>query len=135
MAQYIMSESHKHAHYNDVIMSAMASQITGVSIIYLTVSFVQAQIKENIKTPRHWPFIGDRWIPHTKGPSNAKNVSIWWRHHEHSLCPRDVKSGGERPARINAHFHWDYPYTSPCRVKLGQLCRQLCVYILMGNAK
>ena len=33
--------------------------------------FVQAQIKENITAPRHWPlwgeFTADRWIPHTKG--------------------------------------------------------------------
>ena len=31
----------------------------------------KAQIKENIKAPRHWPlceeFTGDRWIPPTKG--------------------------------------------------------------------
>ena len=34
-------------------------------------SFIQAQIKENIKAPRHWPscgeFTGDRWIPCTNG--------------------------------------------------------------------
>ena len=45
-------------------MSAMASQITGVSI-------VQAQIKEDIKAPRDWPLwgesTGDQWIPRTKG--------------------------------------------------------------------
>ena len=43
-------------------MSAMASQITGVS-------FVQAQIKENIKGPRHWTLwvTGDRSIPLLKG--------------------------------------------------------------------
>ena len=56
-------------YYNDVIMSAKASQITSVS--FFTQSFVQAQIKENIKAPLHWPlwgkFTGDRWIPHTKG--------------------------------------------------------------------
>ena len=50
-------------------MSAMASQITGVVIVYPT--FVQAQIEENIKAPRHWPLwgesTGDRWIPRTKG--------------------------------------------------------------------
>ena len=34
-------------HYIDVIMSMMASQITGISIV--TQPFVQAQIKENIK--------------------------------------------------------------------------------------
>ena len=56
-------------HYSDVIMSAMASQITSVSIV--TQSFVQVQIKENMKALRYWPlwgeFTGDRWIPHTKG--------------------------------------------------------------------
>ena len=32
--------------------------------------FIQAQMKENVKAPRHWPlcgkFTGDWWIPHTK---------------------------------------------------------------------
>ena len=45
-------------------MSAMASQM-------FTQSFVQVQIKENLKAPRHWPMLGeftdDRWIHHTKG--------------------------------------------------------------------
>ena len=49
-------------------MSTMASQITGV---FFTQRFVRAQIKENVKAPRHWPFLGestsDRWIPRTKG--------------------------------------------------------------------
>ena len=31
---------------------------------------VEAQMKENMKAPRHWPlcgeFTGDRWISHTK---------------------------------------------------------------------
>ena len=56
-------------HYNEVIMNAMASQIIGVSIVCLPC--VQAQIKKNIKAPRHWPLLGestgDRWIPLTKG--------------------------------------------------------------------
>ena len=50
----------------------------------LTQPSIQAQIKENIKAPRHWPlwgeFTGDRWTPRTRA-SNAENVSIWWRHH------------------------------------------------------
>ena len=56
-------------HYNGVIMGTMASQITSLKIVYSTV--IQAQIKENIKAPRHWPLCGeltgDRWIPRTKG--------------------------------------------------------------------
>ena len=41
-------------HYSDVIKSAIASQITGVSIVF-TQPFVQARIKESTKVPRHWP--------------------------------------------------------------------------------
>ena len=56
-------------HYNDVIMGAMASQITSLTIVYWT-EYLKAQIKENSKAPRHWPlcgeFTGDRWIPRTK---------------------------------------------------------------------
>ena len=46
-----------HPHYNDVIMETMASQITSLTIVYLTSEF-PAQLA-----------------------SNAENVSIWWRHH------------------------------------------------------
>ena len=38
---------------------------------WFTQSFIQAEMKENIKAPRHWSlwgeFTGDRWIPRTKG--------------------------------------------------------------------
>ena len=71
-----------HFHYNDVIMGMMASQITSLTIVYSTV--IQAQIKENIKAPRHWPlcreFTGSGEFPAQRA-SNAENVSIWWRHH------------------------------------------------------
>ena len=57
--------------YSDVIMSAMASNITGVLHQLFARPFVQVQIKESIKTPRHLPLWGestdDRWIPLTKG--------------------------------------------------------------------
>ena len=50
--------------------------------------FIQAQVKENPKAPRHWPlwgeFTGGRWIPRTKG-QKRENVSIWWRHNALSL--------------------------------------------------
>ena len=38
-------------HNSDVIMGAMASQITSLTIV--SQPFIQAQIKENIKAPRH----------------------------------------------------------------------------------
>ena len=73
-------------HYNGVIMSAIASQITSLTIVYPTV-YSRRRSKKTSKlriNHDHWPlwgeFIGDRWIPRIK-PSNAENVSIWWRHH------------------------------------------------------
>ena len=45
-------------------MSTMSFQISSLTIVYST-----AQIKENIKDPRHLPLCGeitgDRWIPRT----------------------------------------------------------------------
>ena len=41
------------------------------NVFRFTQPIIQAQIKENIKAPCHWPlcreFTGDRWIPRTKG--------------------------------------------------------------------
>ena len=66
--------------YGDVIISAMASQITGVSIE----TFVQAQMKKTSKLRVTGLCEGDS--PGTgefpaQRASNAENVSIWWRHH------------------------------------------------------
>ena len=66
------------AHGDIVIISLQWShnQRDGVSnhrcLVWLPSRvFFQAQIKENIKGPRHWPmwrkFTGDRWNPRTKG--------------------------------------------------------------------
>ena len=56
------------SHYGDIIMNAMASQITSVSIIYSTVCL---GADKKTKVPCHWPlwgeFIGDWWITRTKG--------------------------------------------------------------------
>ena len=42
-----------------------------------TQPFIQTQIKENIKAPRHWPLCGE-----FTGASNAENITIWWRHND-----------------------------------------------------
>ena len=63
-------------------MTATASQSPASRL--LTQSFIRAQIKGNIKAPRHWPlcweFTGTGEFPAQRA-SNAENVSIWWRHH------------------------------------------------------
>ena len=77
-------------HYSDVIMSAMASQITGVLIVYSTVCSGGHQRKHQtsaslacVRGIHRWPVNSrsHRWIPHTKA-SDAEHVSIWLRHHE-----------------------------------------------------
>ena len=59
------------------MVSAMASQITGVSIVCTTVW----QIKENIKTPRHWLLWGestdDQWIPLTEDQERGKDFNLF----------------------------------------------------------
>ena len=50
-----------------------------------TQPFFRAQIKVNIKAPRHWPLCG--LSPGTgefpaQMASNMENISFWWRHHE-----------------------------------------------------
>ena len=42
-------------HHNAVIMSMMASQITSLISDCLFNHLFKVQIKENIKTPHHWP--------------------------------------------------------------------------------
>ena len=69
-------------NYSDVKMGAMTSQITSLTIV------IQAQIKENIKAPRHWPLCGNSPVTGefpAQMTSYAENVSIWWRHH---VCTR-----------------------------------------------
>ena len=72
-------------HYNDIIMSVMVSQITGVSIVCSIVCSGVDQRKYQssaslafVRRIHQWPVDS----PH-KGPV-TENVSIWWRHHVQS---------------------------------------------------
>ena len=71
-------------HYNDVIMSMIASQITSLTIVYSTVYSDADQRKHQSSASLAFVWgihrgIGD--FP-AQMASNAENVSIWWRHHE-----------------------------------------------------
>ena len=65
----------KPDHYNDGIVSAMVSQITGVSIVCPSAGS-GVDKKKHTKAPRHWhlceEFTGDRWISHTNGKEREK---------------------------------------------------------------
>ena len=67
-------------HYSGAIMGAMASQITGVSIVCAIVCSDADQRKH--QSPASLVFVRGihRW-PVAQMASNAENDLIWWRHH------------------------------------------------------
>ena len=63
-----------------------------------TQPFIQTQIKENIKAPRHWPLWGEFTGTgefRAQRASNAGNVSIWWRHHDNFLHRLNISLFGD----------------------------------------
>ena len=68
----------QHFHYSDVIMSAMMSQITGVSIVCSTVDqkIYQSSASQAFVRGIHWSLVDS-----SQRAGNAENVPIWWRHH------------------------------------------------------
>ena len=62
-------------HYNDVIMGAMASQITSLTIVYSTV-YSRRKSKKTSELRVTGLCAGN-----SQRASNAENVSFWWRQH------------------------------------------------------
>ena len=71
-----LRDADEMTHYGDVIMSAMASQIIGVSIVCPTVRSGADQRKYQCSASL--AFV--REIHRPQRASGAENVSIWWRH-------------------------------------------------------
>ena len=61
-------------HYNDVIMTTMASQITSLTVVYSTVYSDADQRKHQSSASLAfvWGIHRDRWIPRTKGQLREK---------------------------------------------------------------
>ena len=70
-------------HYNDVIMSAIASRITNLTIVYSTVYSDADQRTHQSSASLAFVRGVHRWPVNSPAQraSNAENVSIWWRHH------------------------------------------------------
>ena len=66
-------------HYNDIIMSAIASRITSIAIVCSTV-YSGADKRKHQSSPSLAFGVGNGEFPTPKA-SNAENVSIWWRYH------------------------------------------------------
>ena len=78
------------SQYTDVIKGAIASQITSLTIVYLTINSDADQRK----------YQSSAWLAFVRGihrgpvkfpeqmASNAENISIWWRHHDMAVGER-----------------------------------------------
>ena len=76
-------------HYSGVIMSVMASQITGVLIVYSTVySGTDGRKHQSSTSLVFVRGIHRWWVNSPQMTSNAETVSIWWHHHDraHNKC-------------------------------------------------
>ena len=87
-------------HHNDVIMSAMVSQISGVSIVLLNGLFRR---RSKIISKLHVTGLCEGNPPVTgafasQRASNAENISIWWYHHINI-------SGGFHPKLVTPPYH------------------------------
>ena len=71
------------SHYTNVIMSAMASQITSITIVYSTIYSGADQRKHQSFCEGNSPMTSE--FPSQRA-SSAENVSIWWRYHEVRGC-------------------------------------------------
>ena len=70
-------------HYNDVIVSSMASQITILTIVYSTANSGTDQRKHQNSASLAFVWGNSPVTPEfpAQKASNAEHVSIWWRHH------------------------------------------------------
>ena len=105
-------------HYNDVKWAWW--RLKSPASWLFTQSSIQAQIKENIKVPRHWPLCGEFTLigefPAQRA-SNAEIVSNWWRHHV--ICTHHrlhINKGNEVPAPLGRICNrWQNINTQPPR--------------------
>ena len=89
-------------HYSDVIMGAMASQITSLKIIFSTV--YSGKSKKSSKLPATGICTGNSPVTGefpAQRARNTENVSIWWRHHGKSEL-------------LIVWTDWLYPYPREC---------------------
>ena len=78
-----------------------------------------------MKAPRHWPLCGEFTgeFPPQMG-SNAENVPIWWRHHDHRILFRITRSLWNLTGVSACILLWDLSYRVRVTHKhVSRLCR------------
>ena len=80
----LCGDTYIHHHYSDVIMSALASLNTSLTLAYSFV-YSRRRSKKTSKLRVTGLFAGSLPVTgefHARRAGNAENVSIWWRHHD-----------------------------------------------------
>ena len=80
---YILAHHHCIVHYNDVIMSVMASQITSLTIVYTTVYQRKHQSSASLAFVRgihRWPVNSPHKVPTTRKMFPLLMMSSWSQH-------------------------------------------------------
>ena len=97
-------------HYSDVIMGAIASQITSPTIVYST-DYSDADQRKHQSSASLAFFVGNSpWtcaLP-AQMASNAENVSIWWRHRG-ILRSNTIQ-------KVTSCLEWCYRYWNSCEL-------------------
>ena len=120
-------------HYDDVIMGTMASQITSLTMVYLTVYSGENQWKHQSSASLAFVRGIHRWLvnsPH-KWASNAENISIWWRHHEYCPIFKNAISRGNWSHCTNIH---KYSQSTQEAILLASACCTCVVSYECRNA-
>ena len=86
-------------HYNDVILTTMASEITSLTVVYSTVYSDADQRKHQSSASLAfvWGIHRDRWIPRTKGQLRGKCF--------HLMTP-SCKAGKRHSLQCNTGLGW-----------------------------
>ena len=71
---FVRNDTGAVSHYNDVIMTTMASQITSLTVVYSNVysDAYQRKHQSSASLAFVWGINRDRWIPRTKGQFRGK---------------------------------------------------------------
>ena len=79
---FVRNDTGAISHYNDVIVTTMASQITSLTVVYSNVysDADQRKHQSSASLASEWEFTGTGEFPPQRA-SYAENVSIWWRDH------------------------------------------------------
>ena len=116
-------------HYGDVIMGAIASQITSLTIVYSTVYWDADQRKH--QSSASLAFV--RGIHPAQMASNAEKVSIWWRHHVQTFSFTQQICG----AAILGIGIWAYvdpTITSYVELTAGANFKAACILLIVVGA-